>query len=464
MLGSPRGVHLVGRRIVLITNNQCTTPYPVFPLGVAHVAAALKRASHRVKIVDLLAASENLEFLLKTFKPDYVGVSQRNFDDLNIRDPLVFTDNIDWIIKRIRKVSRAPIIMGGSGFSLFPAEILERTKADFGIQGEGERAFVQLISALQGSGDLRDIAGLVFRCEGTIRINEKKPCTKREIISPFRPRSLCRWYLQKSLMLNIQTQRGCYFNCCYCTYPVLEGKTVCRRDYSALTEELLRARRIGCRYFYIVDSVFNTSNDHVRAFCEKIIRHNVNMHWGCFLRPQGLTAELLKLMARAGLTHIEFGSDSFCDSVLNAYGKQFSFHDILRSSELARKASVHYAHFLIIGGPSETEATVLESYAHSRQFRKTVIFPYVGMRIYPQTRLYAIACGEGSLDRKADLFSPRFYISPHISMNKVFGLLRKFNTTSPHWIVEKIPASLEKVMRGLRCKGIAGPLWEFLAR
>ena len=140
----------MGRRIVLITDNQCTTPYPVFPLGVAHVAAALKRASHRVKIVDMLVASENLEFLLTTFKPDYIGVSQRNFDDLNIRDPLVFTDAIVRIIKRIRKVSRAPIIMGGSGFSLFPAEILERTKADFGIQGEGERDFCAAYQRIAG--------------------------------------------------------------------------------------------------------------------------------------------------------------------------------------------------------------------------------------------------------------------------------------------------------------------------
>ena len=43
----------------------------------------------------------------------------------------------------------------------------------------------------------------------------------------------------------------------------------------------------------------------------------------------------MKLMVLAGLSHIEFGSDSFCDEVLEAYQKDFTFDDILYSSELA---------------------------------------------------------------------------------------------------------------------------------
>lgn len=53
--------------------------------------------------------------------------------------------------------------------------------------------------------------------------------------------------------------------------------------------------------------------------CEAIVRRDAKVSWGCFLRPQGLTAEQMNLMARAGLTHIEFGSESFSDSVLDAF-------------------------------------------------------------------------------------------------------------------------------------------------
>ena len=62
---------------------------------------------------------------------------------------------------------------------------------------------------------------------------------------------------------------------------------------------------MGARYA-VLDSVFNSSNQHVAEICEALLRRHVKMSWGCFLRPRGLTPELMKLMKRAGLTHIEF--------------------------------------------------------------------------------------------------------------------------------------------------------------
>jgi radical SAM superfamily enzyme YgiQ (UPF0313 family) len=172
----------------------------------------------------------------------------------------------------------------------------------------------------------------------------------------------------------------------------------------------------------------------------------------------------MKLMARAGLKHIEFGSDSFCDSVLNAYGKRFGFEDIYRSSELARKTLVHYAHFLIMGGPCETEATVRASFDNSLKLRKTVHFPFVGMRIYPQTDLFDRAVAEGVIQAGEELLRPRFYISPEISRTRIFALLKSWSAVRRNWIVDELSPSLAGVVQGLRKKGITGPLWEFLAR
>jgi len=89
-----------------------------------------------------------------------------------------------------------------------------------------------------------------------------------------------------------------------------------------------------------------------------MLRRHVNLSWGCFLRPQGLTPELMKLMKCACLAHIEFGTDSFCDEVLAAYQKGVTFEDILHSSELASRENVDFCHFLISGGPGETLETM----------------------------------------------------------------------------------------------------------
>ena len=226
----------------------------------------------------------------------------------------------------------------------------------------------------------------------------------------------------------------------------------------------MRGKKRGCRYFFIVDSVLNTSVSHVERLCEEIITRKVNVSWGCFLRPRGLSESLTKLMARAGCRHIEFGSDSFCDSVLHAYGKGFAFDDIRRSSELAVKSGIHCAHFLIIGGPGETETTIATGFENSKMLKKTVIFPFVGMRIYPGTRLQKIAEEQGTRGMTAGLLRPRFYVSPHLSRKMILSLLSRFRRERPNWIVGDIPDSLVTVMKGLRERGVKGPLWEFLAR
>src|SRR6185369_8856867 len=152
-------------------------------------------------------------------------------------------------------------------------------------------------------------------------------------------------------------QRGCAFRCCYCTYPVIEGRQHRRYPPEEIANEFERVARAGARYVFLVDSVFNSSAQHVIETCEALIRRGNKLPWGCFLRPQGLNSEQIRLLARAGLRHIEFGSDSFCDKVLAAYHKDFAFEEILNSSALARETQLDYCHFLISGGPGETYET-----------------------------------------------------------------------------------------------------------
>ena len=49
------------------------------------------------------------------------------------------------LIENCRAVTRAPVVLGGSGFSVMPAKLMSRLRPDYGIEGEGERAFAQLV-------------------------------------------------------------------------------------------------------------------------------------------------------------------------------------------------------------------------------------------------------------------------------------------------------------------------------
>jgi radical SAM superfamily enzyme YgiQ (UPF0313 family) len=450
--------------VLLISANRCTTPEPVFPLGLACLNAALRRAGHRTVWFDCLADRQRLEDVLAACRPDFAALSIRNIDDIGWRTRETFFGDLPGLAARIREASGARLILGGSGFSIFPQPLFELAGADFGICGAGESALVELIGALHEGRPFRHISGLVFRENGGVVMNPplSQP-VDQELTEADRPGAVVEHYLRASGMLNVQTQRGCAFRCCYCTYPAIEGKRLWRRPPEAVAAEFAQLERLGARYVFITDSVFNSSAQHVAAVCEALLRREVKVSWGCFLRPQGLTGELMKLMVRAGLAHIEFGSDSFCDEVLAEYHKDFTFDDIRSCSELAQRERVNYCHYLIAGGPGETPETLRRSYEASQRLRGAIILAVIGMRIYPATPLFERAVAEGRLKREADLLTPVYYLAPGLTSEGVFNQLRAFGGRSPNWIVgDPSPAYAGWVER-LRQRGVVGPLWSYFA-
>jgi radical SAM superfamily enzyme YgiQ (UPF0313 family) len=451
-------------KILLISINQCDEPYPVFPLGLAYIASALQQAGHQTRLMDWQMDNPEIAGTLAEFRPDIAGISLRNIDDVLIRKRQTFYDGLGGLCAEIKRLSPCPIILGGSGFSIFPEELLASSRADFGIQGEGEDSVVSLVSALEQKKDPSSISGLVFWNADRIIVNPR--CVRARpgpLAMPERPGRLVEFYLRKSSMLNIQTQRGCAFRCCYCTYPVIEGRHYERRSAESVADEFEAVQSLGAKYVFIVDAVFNSSNEHVAGVCEAILRKDLKMKWGCFLHPKDLTPELMRLMARAGLSHVEFGSDSFCDSVLMAYGKSFTFEDIYRSSELAHREKVDYCHFLIFGGPGETQETIKLGFENSRRLHRAVILAVVGMRVYPGTPLFERAHREGGLWIRPDLLQPRYYLSPVLSEDEVFERLHEFERLSPAWIVGDPTPLYRKLTGRLRAKGIVGPLWSYFA-
>jgi radical SAM superfamily enzyme YgiQ (UPF0313 family) len=454
----------MGGKVLLISNNPCATPDPVFPLGLAYLNSALRRAGHHTLWADRLAGGEDIEAVLARYQPDAVGISVRNIDDVIIRKRETFFDNLSQLGETIRRKIRGPVVVGGSGFSIFPRQLLELSAADYGICGEGERGFVSLLAALNHGHGLSGIPGLVYRENGKVVLNPPvgRP-TAPTLEEADRPASIAEYYLRASGMLNLQTQRGCACQCCYCTYPVIEGAHHRHHSAEAVAGEFERLQRLGARYAFIVDSVFNSSEHHVTEICEALLRRNVKLAWGCFLRPRGLTPEMMRLMKRAGLAHIEFGSDSFCDEVLAAYQKGLTFDDILHSSELANRENIDFCHFLICGGPGETRETLRRGFEASLRIKNAVILAVVGMRIYPGTRLCQQAQAEGCIGRDTDLLAPVYYLASGLSVDGVFAQLKEFARLAPNWIVgDPVPAYTSLIGR-LRKKGAVGPLWSYFS-
>jgi radical SAM superfamily enzyme YgiQ (UPF0313 family) len=448
-------------KVLLISVNRCNSPYPVFPLGLACLEAALRPAGYETRWLDLQADTESVHDVVASFQPDFVGISLRNIDDVVISRRETFFDPLAALTQEVHRSCSASVILGGSGFSIFPQSLLRLSGADFGIQGEGEASLPALLRALEERADYSGIPGLVYRQNGSIVANAAQGLSLGELKPAIRPDRVMGYYLRETGMMNIQTQRGCSCHCGYCTYPLIEGARFRRRPAEAVAEELADLQQRGVKYAVIVDSIFNSSPGHVQEVCEAILRRNLKMRWTCFLRPAGLTPDLMQLMARAGLAHVEFGTDSFSDSVLAAYGKRFTFDDVFRSHEMARRVKVDCCHFLICGGPGETRDTLEEGFQNSLRLNEAAILALVGMRIYPGTALHARARREHPLPPDDALLQPHYYLSSALTEDEVFERLRDFSRRSPSWIVGDPPPRYVELAARLRSRGVIGPLWSY---
>jgi len=355
------------------------------------------------------------------------------------------------------------LILGGSGFSIFPEELFALTGVDYGIAGEGEKPMVALLNALQAGGKVDGIPGVVYRAEnGSVGTTVCRLSGVFDSIPYHDPRVL-QAYAQHGSLPGIQTQRGCPLKCCYCTYPVIEGRRSRFRSGDQIVEELRQLSAHGMRYAFFVDSVFNTKTSHVVETCEALIRAKLDMQWECFLRPGAVTKELLQLMKQAGLRHIEFGSDSFSDTTLASYGKSFTFEEILKASQLANEVGVQYSHFLIFGGPGETVETVEETLARAATLPAAFFFATIGMRIYPDTDLWRQLEPERDGETATDyLVDPRFYIAPGLTAQALHERLRQLQRTVSNWIIGDPPAAFSNALTKLRQRGVRGPMREYV--
>ncbi len=132
-------------RVLLVSANTATTPYPVYPIGCSMIAAALINAGHEVCQFDYLKQDNSLDALsqsIEEFSPELIGISIRNIDNVNLLNEQCYIESVKDIVKKIREVTYAKVVLGGPGFSLIPDFILKETSADYGIIGEGESLMV----------------------------------------------------------------------------------------------------------------------------------------------------------------------------------------------------------------------------------------------------------------------------------------------------------------------------------
>lgn len=436
-------------RCLLISANRAILPYPVYPLGIAYLLAALRQHGHQADHLDILAAGsyQSLRQRLREHVYDLVGISLRNIDTVDSCDITSLLGDITSVVTIIREETSAPIVLGGPGFSIMPEQLLSHCRADYGIIGEGEEALPQLLELLVAS---KAPATRLLRA----------PATSFPLCRPAYSPEITPYYLAHGGMLNLQSKRGCTYNCGYCSYPTIEGRTLRHREPAALVEDMKNLERIGARYVFFTDAVFNDPQQRYLELAEALERAGNKLPWCAFFRPQHLDRDILRLLKRSGLAAMELGTDAASDSTLAGLNKGFTFEEVVTVHQAIVAESIPCAHFLMFAGPGETPATVAEGLVNLERLRQTVVFTYLGIRILPGTAIAARALAEGQINGTSDLLLPRFYYSPSVTREAVELAIRQSYQGRRDRVYPV--AESEKLIPLMHKLGHIGPLWEKL--
>jgi len=440
-------------RVFFVSGNRCVEPYPVYPMGMAVVAAALAAHGHEVRQFDLLSSGSDLAALgaaARAFAPDVVCYSLRNVDTEDIENPADFLLDADRdAIRTLRAASTAPVVLGGSGFSLLPEELLEFLGADYGIVGEGERAACELVDALAAGKPWPRLA----------RSREALPAAG--IGCPRYDLAIVPYYFKESGLIGLQTKRGCPHGCAYCSYPLIEGTRVRHRDPRQVVDDLdLLRREYGVDNVFFTDSIFNDAGGGHLALAEELLRRGTKIRWASFFRPQHLEREQLKLLKSAGLYALELGTDATDDVTLAGLGKGFTFDEVVRSAQACADEGLAVAHYVMFGGPGETPETTARGLANLKRLPVSVVFAYVGVRILPTTRLWRRAVDEGVIAEDDSLLRPTYYVSPEVRQPELEAQITAAFRKRRHWVFP--PSDLRIRLKVMHRFGFRGILWDQL--
>lgn len=451
-------------RVLLLSINRLRFPYPVYPIGLDYVAAALAPA-HEVRLLDLCPLEDGevgpaIDSAVREFQPGAVGISIRNIDNLDRVRLQPFVSEMRAVVDRVRAATSAPVVLGGAGYTLYAAELLDALGADHGVVGEGEHARA-LFDALEAASGAAHLPGVASRGAPAPPPAMGPPGTSPLRASPAVNPALG-WYLRKGGILGVQTQRGCAFRCSYCTYPAIEGGTLRTFEPAGVAAEARRLEELGAKFLCITDGVFNGDPGHALAVAEAFRRTGLSLPWGAFFAPLRPPPGFYEAMARAGCTHVEFGTESLSDAMLPRLRKPFRRAHVLEAHAAARAAGLNLAHFLLLGGPGETPGTVDETLDAAEALSGAALFFFCGIRIHAGTEMEALARSTGQIATGQSLLEPVFYEPTAISLAAIAERVARRGAGRPEWITGSGADAAAALVARLHARGEAGPLWEKL--
>ena len=344
------------------------------PAWVAYLSGALKAAGFTdIGFIDAMTHhvdEENLRRKIIEFKPDVIGTTAIT--------PSIYT------AQRVLEIAREAVpgvitVLGGVHATFMYRQVLaEAPWIDAIVRGEGEDIMLDLARAIEdGRWPARKdtIKGIAYVEGGKVIATPAAP-TIKNLDAVAADWSILDWEKYTYIPLGVRVAipnmaRGCPFTCSFCSqwkfwrdYRIRDPKKVVDE-----IETLKRDHQVG--FFILADEEPTINKKKFVAFCEELIRRDLNILWGINTRVTDILRDedLLPLYRKAGLIHVSLGTEAAAQLKLDLFNKETTVAQNKKAIELLRKAGIVVEAQFIVGLENETAETLEETYKMARDWK-----------------------------------------------------------------------------------------------
>lgn len=380
-------------------------------LGLNRIAGYLDKNGYRCSVIDTTGRKsgttgpEELGDWLKDHAQEYhtIGFHTNSW-------------NINHILRALNRAKGSlkdkKILFGGPLANSEPKKMLElliRTglKRIGVVQGLGEKITDEILKAEK----LTEVPGLWAYEDGHREDGEKVSLTQSEYeATPFldlKYNTFYQQYYRPVLEHNdlgkysmgiifssqgLDVNRGCPFNCTYCSVPQYEKKLISYSPKRAVDELEHLAKEAGFFMFTFTNSnIMFYDEKWITEFCREVIGRGMNhyLNWTAYHHPitlAQLPVSVYRLMKKAGCDTLVFGVQSFEEKILKMFLRPFNTPELTRTiSQKAKETGLELTVDYITGVPGES-LDVIEN-AFNYFIENGIECRNYQLKFYPNTKL-----------------------------------------------------------------------------
>lgn len=381
-----------------VSKNRVLLLYPatdaeelnLIPLSLLYVARPLIEDGIDVEIIDQRFEKDFFKSVHERIDPGLIciGISC-------ITGPQI--EQVIKISEFLKKVTDAPVVLGGPHPTLFPEQTLESACIDYVVVGKGEAPFLNLVRALKGNTSLEGLSNVGCKEDGRVVIR-KGFVQETDVLSI--PYHLISRYGRPSTV-PILSSYGCPYHCTFCVEKVFHPiyYEIPLTDVLYMIKEALRLKPQFINFF---DDNFLVNRRRVMELLALCNQEGLEFLWICTGRVDAalsLDDEALSFLKRRGLVGIYFGIESGSQRILKLINKGIAPEMVLELNLRLRKEGILPHYSFMAGFPTETEEDIQKTMNLMNRLKeenpRAVIWKINQYTPYPGTKLYDLAVENG---------------------------------------------------------------------